>query len=317
MRQNTKFIMIFPTFIFALGAALLLGNAVISVSAQQLFASPEDATKELIRATNARDHSALAAVFGPRLRDFVSGDPVSDAAEFEEFAAKISKSVKFEKVADNKLTLLIGADDWPFAAPLINTGKGWRFDTDAGVEEMINRRIGTNEFLAMNLCQAYVVAQFEYFNGEDWDGDQVSEYAQKISSSPARRDGLYWPTAAEEEDESPLGPLFARAALDGYKASKGTIRSAAPFYGYNFKVLFRQGSSAPGGKFEYVINGNMIAGFALVAYPATWGNSGVMTFIVNQEGRVYEKNLGPRTSVIAEAMTVFDPDASWSLANSR
>lgn len=315
MRGLTKTIKALRRIVMFIGAAFILVNAgTIPVAAQQLFASPEDAVKALSQATKAKDQNGLAAIFGPRIRDFVSGDQVADANEFEEFAARISKSIKFEKVNEQRVTLAIGEEEWPFAAPIIKVGNQWRFDTDAGVEEMLNRRIGMNESFAMSLCQAYAVAQFEYFNGEDWDGDQVSEYAQKISSSAGKHDGLFWETTSVDEEESPLGPLFAFAASDGYRASKGTTRSATPFYGYNFRVLFRQGASAPGGKFNYIINGNMIAGFAMVAYPATWGNSGVMTFIVNQEGRVYEKNLGLRTMAIAEAMTEYNPDVSWSLA---
>lgn len=298
-----------------LGAAFILGSvSSVQVRAQQLFASPEDAVKALTQATKAKDHNALATILGPRIRDFVSGDPVADANQFEEFAANITKSVKFEKANEQRVTLVVGDDEWPFPAPIVRAGSQWKFDTDAGVEEMLNRRIGLNEFFAMNICQAYALAQYEYFNGDDQDGDQVSEYAQRISSSAGMRDGLYWDKTSEDDD-SPLGELFAYAANDGYKAKKGTIQSAAPFYGYNFKVLYRQGPSAPGGKYDYIINGNMIAGFALVAYPATWGNSGVMTFIVNQEGRVYEKNLGPATKTIAEAMTEYDPDVTWSLVD--
>lgn len=298
-------------------AFLVCASATLSFAQtqQQLFASPEDAVKALKAATKAKDRGALAAIFGPRINDFVSGDTVSDANEFEAFSKNLSRSVKFETASDQKVTLVIGEDDWPFAAPLVKTGDKWRFDTDAGIEEIISRRIGANEFDAMYVCQAYAIAQFEYFNGEDQDGDQVSEYAQKVASSAGKRDGLYWERAADDDEDSPLGPLFAYAAKEGYKAKKETVQSAAPFHGYNFKVLFSQGPSAPGGKFGYIINGNMIAGFALVAYPAHWGNSGVMTFMVNQEGRVYEKNLGPRTGAIASAMTEYNPDVTWILSD--
>lgn len=299
-------------------AIVLVTGTAFTVRAQieqQLFASPEDAVSALKAAVKSHDQAALAAMFGPRIRDFVSGDPVLDKTFFEEFARNIARSSKLEKVTEQEYTVLIGEDEWPFSAPIVKAGDKWRFDTDAGVEEMLNRRIGLNEFFAMNLCRTYAVAQFEYFNGDDHDGDQVSEYAQKISSSVGKRDGLYWVKVAEDEDESPLGPLVAYAAADGYSARTGTTQTAAPFYGYNFKVLYGQGPSAPGGKFNYIINGNMIAGFALVAYPATWGNSGIMTFIVNQEGRVYEKNLGPGTKAIAEAMTEYNPDVTWSLVD--
>jgi len=303
------------TLLFAVVFAMGAGLTVRAQAGQQLFASPNDALSALKAAVKSHDQAGLSAMFGPRIRDFVSGDAVMDKAFFEEFARSIDRSSKLEKVSDGEYTVLIGEDEWPFAAPIVKAGDKWRFDTDAGVEELLNRRIGFNEFFAANLCQAYAVAQFEYFNGDDHDGDQVSEYAQKISSSAGKRDGLYWVKAAEDEEESPLGPLVAYAATDGYTARAGTTQTAAPFYGYNFKVLFRQGPSAPGGKFNYIINGNMIAGFALVAYPATWGNSGIMTFIVNQEGRVYEKNLGPGTKAIAEAMTEYNPDVSWSLVD--
>jgi hypothetical protein len=303
------------TLVFAVVIAMGAGLTVRAQAGQQLFASPNDALSALQAAVKSNDQAGISVMFGPRIRDFVSGDAVQDKAFFEEFARNIERSSKLEKVSDGKYTVLVGEDEWPFAAPIVKAGDKWRFDTDAGVEELLNRRIGFNEFFAANLCQAYAVAQFEYFNGDDHDGDQVSEYAQKISSSAGKRDGLYWVKAAEDEEESPLGPLVAYAATDGYTARAGTTQTAAPLYGYNFKVLFSQGPSAPGGKFSYIINGNMIAGFALVAYPATWGNSGIMTFIVNQEGRVYEKNLGPRTKVIAEAMTEYNPDVSWSLVD--
>lgn len=283
--------------------------------AQQLYSSPEDAVSALMSAVKAKDKAALGVIFGPRLKEFLSGDDTADANQFGEFAANLAKSIKFDKANEQKVTLVIGEDDWPFAAPIVRSGSQWKFDTAAGIEELLNRRIGENELVTMLVCQAYAIAQFEYFNGDDQDGDQVSEYAQKIASSAGKRDGLYWPKASDDEEDSPLGELFAYAAAEGYKAGKGTVQTVAPFHGYNFKVLFRQGPSAPGGKFDYIINGNMIAGFALVAYPATWGNSGVMTFIVNQEGRVYQKNLGSQTAAIAGAMTEYNPDVTWSLVD--
>jgi len=293
----------------------LVAFAASSISAQQQFANPDDALKALKDATATKNKTALGTIFGSRLKEFLSGDAVADENDFQEFAGRLSSSAKWEKDSDQKMTLLIGEDEWPFAAPLVKLGERWHFDTAAGIEEIHNRRIGSNELDAMLLCQAYVLAQFEYFNGEDRDGDQVSEYAQKIASAPGKQDGLFWETSANE-DESPLGPLFAYAASEGYKPKRtSTTRTAAPFHGYNFKVLYRQGPSAPGGRYGYVINGNMIAGFALVAYPAGYGNSGVMTFVVNQEGRVYQKDLGSRTSVIAAAMTEYNPDITWSLAD--
>jgi len=282
---------------------------------QQVFSSPQEAVNALEKSVKTRDQIGLATIFGPRIGGILSGDPVADRNGFEEFALNIGESSHLEQIGSDRFIVQIGPDKWPFAVPIVKTGAKWRFDTDAGIEELFNRRIGENEFAAISLCQMYAIAQFEYFNGDDRDGDQVSEYAQKISSSAGRKDGLYWARTSDDEEESPLGPLFAWAAFEGYTAKKGTVQSAAPFHGYRFKVVYRQGPSAPGGRFDYIINGNMIAGFALVAYPATWGNSGVMTFIVNQEGRVYEQNLGPATATIAQAMTEYNPDETWSLVD--
>jgi hypothetical protein len=261
---------------------------------QQLFSSPEEATRALLTATQAKDQSSLARIFGPRIKDLLSGDTVSDANDLSD--------------------LMVGNDEWPFPVSIIKTGDRWRFDTENGVEEVHARRIGGNEIDATVACRAYALAQYDYFNNGDWDGDQVSEYAIRLLSSPGKKDGLYWEVVGDEE-QSPLGPLVARAVDEGYTRKKGTgTQTAAPFHGYYFKILTRQGTSAPGGTYNYIINGNMIAGFALVAYPANWNNSGVMTFVVNQEGRVYEKNLGPRTSQIAAAMTEYNPDSTWVLS---
>jgi hypothetical protein len=297
-------------------AVLVLTGSLMAVSqTQRQFATPEDAVAALKSAVAEKGDTGLLAIFGPQINELGSGDPVADRNHFGEFADKLAKGAKFSKVTDDKMTLLIGDDEWPFAAPVVRADGKWHFDTAAGAEEMISRRIGANEIDAYYVCQAYALAQFEYFNNGDWDGDQVSEYAQKIASSPGKKDGLFWVKDSDDEDDSPLGDLFAYATKEGYKARSGTTQSAAPFHGYNFKVVFAQGASAPGGKFSYIINGNMIAGFALVAYPVNWGNSGVMTFVVNQEGRVYQKNLGPRTGAIAAAMTEYDPDVTWTLAN--
>ncbi len=315
-RINNKVPNVFRVLtVIAVFVTLVCIRTAAHAQTQEEFSSPDDAVNALKAAAKNRNNSAFTAIFGPRISEFSSGDAVADKNSLDWFAENISDSTKLRKINEQKFELLIGEIEWPFAAPIVKAGSQWRFDTEAGVDEMLSRRIGINEFDAARICRAYAIAQFEYFNDSDRDGDQVSEYAQKISSSPGKKDGLYWDKVTDDDDESPLGPLFAFAAEEGYKAQKGTTRSAAPFHGYMFKVLFRQGASAPGGKFSYLINGNMIAGFALVAYPATWGNSGVMTFIVNQEGRVYEKDLGPQTATIAAAMTEYNPDASWSLAD--
>ncbi len=279
----------------------------------KIFPTPQAAVQAMTDATAAKDRAALRDIFGPDLKNLLSGDEVADNNAFEEFARRVAEATKIEKATDAKMTLLIGSEQWPFAIPIVKNGTGWSFDTKAGTEEVLNRRIGKNEIAAVFISQAYALAQWEYFNGDDRDHDQVSEYAQKLLSSPGKQDGLYWETVADDEP-SPLGPLVAYARKEGYtRKNQGTAQSVDPFHGYYFKILTRQGPNAPGGVYNYIINGNMIAGFALVAYPATWGNSGVMTFVVNQEGRVYEKNFGPRTAEIAGAMTEYNPDPSWKL----
>ncbi|HEU0251507.1 MAG TPA: DUF2950 domain-containing protein [Pyrinomonadaceae bacterium] len=298
----------------ALIAIALCGvNVALAQTQQQLFSSPEEATRTLVTATQSKDMASLARIFGPRIKDLLSGDTVSDANDLSDLSAFISERTRLEKESDQKVTLMVGNDEWPFPVSIIKAGDQWRFDTENGVEEVHARRIGGNEIDATLVCKAYALAQYDYFNDGDWDGDQVSEYAIRLLSSAGKKDGLYWEVVGDEE-QSPLGPLVARAADEGYTRKKGTgTQTAAPFHGYYFKILTRQGKSAPGGAYSYIINGNMIAGFALVAYPATWNNSGVMTFVVNQEGRVYEKNLGPRTTQIAAAMTEYNPDSTWSL----
>ena len=281
---------------------------------QTLFPTPEEAMKALVDAARTKDRVALSAIFGPNaMQTLLSGDQVQDNHEMDEFAAAVEKSAKLERVNDAKFTLTLGENNWPFPIPIVKEGSEWRFDTQAGTEEILNRRIGENELSAILTCRAYVLAQWQYFTEEDQDKDGVAEYAQKFVSSPGKRDGLYWETV-EGEKPSPLGSLVAAARAEGYgRRDDGSPPKHAPYHGYYFKILTRQGAYAPGGKYNYIINGNMIAGYALVAYPDKWGSSGVMTFIVNQQGRVYEKNLGPKTAQIAGAMTEYNPDPTWKL----
>src|SRR5579864_3019205 len=290
---------------------------------QQLFSAPDDAAKALTAAAKAKDHAALAAIFGPDYQTLLSDDAVQDNRELEQFDAALDKSAKVEKVSDEKFTLTVGADNWPFPIPIVKQGDQWRFDTRSGMEEILNRRIGENELSAIATCRAYVLAQWEYFTEGDHDNDGVAEYAQHFISTPGQRDGLYWDTA-EGEKPSPMGALVAEARTEGYSAGQGTRRPPVtnktvtprhPYHGYYFRMLKSQGPHAPGGKYNYVINGNMIAGYALIAYPDKWGSSGVMTFIVNQQGRVYQKNLGADTAKIAEGIKEYDPDATWKLVN--
>jgi hypothetical protein len=282
-------------------------------SAQTVFASPEDARQAMITAVEAKDRKALAPIFGPALQDLAPGDPVEEAAEFDHFSQHVAEGVELIKEGEDRAVLQIGAEKWPFPIPLVKKGNGWIFDTKAGREEILTRRIGHNELLAINVCRAVVDAQREYYNMPEPDGDQIPKYAQHLLSRPGKRDGLYWPTMAGQK-ESPLGPLVAKAKEEGYMLPrKEGEQGPRPFHGYFFRILKQQEKSAPGGKFNYVINGNMVAGHALVAYPSRWGVSGVMTFIVNQSGRVYQKNLGPKTGEIAKKMKAYNPDQSWKL----
>jgi hypothetical protein len=304
------------TALFVLTLGLATGATVgAQTPGSKIFPTPQSAVQAVADAAGAKNMAVLREIFGPDFKNLLSGDDVADANAIGEFATHVAEGTKLEKATDAKMTLLLGSEEWPFPIPIVKNGTGWSFDTKAGTEEILNRRIGRNEIAALLVSQAYAIAQYEYFDGDDRDDDQVSEYAQKLISSPGKQDGLYWETAADEEP-SPLGPLVAYARKEGYtKQKQGAAQAANPFHGYYFKILTRQGTSAPGGAYNYIINGNMIAGFALVAYPATWGNSGVMTFVVNQEGRVYEKDLGARTPQIAGAMTEYNPDSSWILAH--
>jgi hypothetical protein len=293
----------------ALMAGLAVPRQMFAAQAER-FATPEEAVKALTAATAARDTNALEAIFGPELRGLVSADAVQASNRFVIFAQRISEKVSLERKSDDRMTLNIGNDAWPFPIPLVRRDGQWSFDTEAGREEILNRRIGMNELGTIRVCHNYVEAQREYA-AQSHDGDEVLQYAQHLRSTPGKHDGLYW--HADEGDEvSPFGPLIAAAHGEGYRHESRIMTDARkPYHGYYFKILTQQGSHAAAGKYNYIINGRMIAGFALVAWPAQWGNSGIMTFIVNQEGRVYEKNLGPKTAKIAGAMTTYDPDPAW------
>lgn len=306
-------------------AAIMLAMATIpsgsfaiqSEPTQRVFNSAEEARQALITAVQAKDHAALRAIFGPASRELGPGDPVEQAAEFDHFARHVQEGVELVKEGEAKAALHIGGNKWPFPVPIVKKGVTWRFDTEAGREEILTRRIGRNELLAINACRAYVEAQREYYTMPEPDGVQIPKYAQHMISRAGKRNGLYWPTSAGEK-ESPLGPLVARAREQGYMQKRNPGESGPrPFHGYYFRILKRQGPSAPGGRFSYVINGNMVAGHALVAYPARWGVSGVMTFIVNQRGRVYQKNLGPKTAEIARKMKSYNPNLSWKLVEEQ
>jgi len=300
--------------IFSLAALTLLpGLAGAAATAQTSFSSPDEARQALVAAVQAKDHAALAAMFGPAQKELEPNDPVEQAAEFEHFAHEVAEAVTLEPQGDQKVIVKIGDEKWPFPIPLVQRGERWIYDTEQGREEILNRRIGHNEVLAINVCKAYVDAQREYYNLAEPDGDQLPKYAQHLISRPGHRNGLYWPTVAGEK-ESPLGPLVAKAKEEGYMLpGKPGADGRRPFHGYYFRILKKQGKSAPGGQFSYLINGNMVAGHALIAYPSRWGVSGVMTFIVNQRGRVYQKNLGPKTAQIVKKLDAYNPDLTWKL----
>ncbi len=281
-------------------------------ASQRLFSSPEDALKALVDAVKAKDRAALDQIFGPAGKDLRSDDKVQAEAEFEEFSKHLAEKTSLVKEGDSKAILYMGNENWPFPIPLVRKGDQWYFDTEAGKEEILNRRIGEDELIAILVCRTYVKAQREY-SLKDWDGDGVLAFAQKLRSDPGKKNGLFWRTGPGDE-VSPFGELVARAWKEGYRKERAAFREeSAPFHGYFFRILKRQGREAPGGKYNYVINGHMVAGFAMVAFPSEWGRSGVMTFIVNQQGKVYQKNLGPDTMRRAEKMKEFNPDKTWTL----
>jgi len=301
--------------IFALvcAAAIALSapdsSAATAKAKQKTFASPEEAVKALVDALKTGDKAELSAIFGPGSESVISsGDNVLDKAERERFLKNYEEKNSLEKKGDDEVILQVGKDDWPLPIPIRKTGSAWSFDTKAGKEEILNRRIGRNELNVIDLLEAYVDAQREYAR-KDWDGDGVYPYAQKIQSTPGKKDGLYW-EVKEGEEESPLGPLAARAAQEGY-TRKPKTEKPSPYYGYYFRILKAQGKHAPGGAYDYVVKGKLILGFGLVAWPAKYGSSGIMTFIVNQEGVVYQKDLGRGTAKAAGAMKRYDPDPTW------
>ena len=302
-------------FAIVAGVMLLAGfhqGAFAAEGRQKTFKSPEEAVKALAEAVKGSDTKKLLAILGPKGKELIlSGDEVADKTGREHFVKAYEEMNKLVNESDTRVILHVGNGDWPFPIPVVKKGEYWLFDTIAGREEILNRRIGRNELNAIQVCLAYVDAQREYVLKER-DGDKVLEYAQRFISRKGEKNGLYW-EAKEGEEQSSLGSLIAKASGEGY-AGKGPGGKRNPYHGYYYRILKSQGKNAPGGEYDYVVNGKMIGGFALVAYPAEYGNSGVMTFIVNQDGMVYEKNLGEDTEKIAPAMKKFDPDKTWKKA---
>jgi len=292
--------------LFSLSMAAFLCTVASIASAQQPFKTPDEAASALVSAAKDGNMKALATVLGPDGDAIVSsGDPVADATTRQNFVAAYDAKHQITMEGDNKAVVVIGPEDFPFAIPIVRKEGMWKFDTAAGREEVLARRIGKNELDAIQACLAYVDAQNDYAE-KDRTGVGANTYAQRIVSSPGKKDGLYWPTSQGEEP-SPLGELIAEATTQGYQVGGGR----APFHGYYFKVLTKQGAAAPGGELEYIVHGKMIGGFALVAFPAQYGNSGVMTFIVNHVGTVFQKDLGPNTAKLAEQISSYNPDKSW------
>lgn len=272
------------------------------------FPTPEAAVDALVEACRNADRAGFRQVFGLDADGVIAADQVQATNELANFHTAYQQRNLLVRETEDRVILEVGTDRWPFPIPIVRGPAGWSFDTAAGREELLNRHIGRNELAALETIRAYVDAQREYAS-RDRDEDGVLEFARHLASPPGTRDGLYWPPD-DDTDVSPLGPLVAQARSEGYRR-RAAAGEREPFHGYYFKILERQGRHAPGGRHGYVINGNMIAGFALVAWPAQYGESGIMTFIVNQQGRILQKDLGSRTSRLAASMTTYDPDATW------
>jgi Protein of unknown function (DUF2950) len=276
----------------------------------RLFASPDEASNALVAVAKSGDQNALLAIFGPDSKEVIfSGDGVQDKNAADAFVAGYGVMHRWRRMPDGAEVLLVGADNFPFPIPLKKNGDGhWFFDTAAGKDEILSRRIGRNELAIIEVCRAVADAQAEYFS-QLHDGETTKQYAVKFISDPGKQNGLYW-ESPKGQPESPLGPLAAFATSEGYKAKPD---AHTPFHGYYFHMLKGQSDKAPGGAKDYVVDGKMVGGFAFVAYPAEYGNSGVMTFIINQDGVLLQKDLGKTTTETATAMTKFDPDSSWIL----
>jgi len=299
----------FAAFCFVCAANAYAAD--LDAGVPRTFASAQDAASALVEAARTDDVSDLVRILGAESREWISsGDAALDRLSLEQFVAAYEQKNSLDQEGEDKAILVIGDDDFPFAFPIVKTDDGWAFDPDQGKEELLDRRIGRNELNTIQVLLAIVDAQYEY--GEaDRDGDGFVEFAAKFGSSPGEHDGLYWPTA-DDEPLSPLGPLVSEAVAKGYGQEE--LGGETPTYqGYLFKPLLRQGPDAPGGARDYVVDGESIAGFAALAYPATYGNSGIMTFMVNQDGVVYQSDLGPETAEKAESIDSFNPGEGWTV----
>jgi DUF2950 family protein len=298
-----------PVLLLTIG---LSGTALgATVSQQKSFPSAEEAVKAAVAAAKNNDDGTLLAIFGSQARDLISsGDPVADKQRRAGFLQAYDEKNRLVTEGENTI-LVIGKQDWPFPIPIVKKGESWIFDTNKGREEILNRRIGDNELYTIQVCLAIVDAQREYAM-KDRDGSGLLQYAQRFRSEPGKKNGLYWETKAGEE-QSPLGPLMAQAQLAGYTGQQQSSgQTAVPYHGYYYRILQAQGKDAPGGAYSYLVKGKMFGGFAVVGYPARYGNSGVMTFIVNHAGKVFQKDLGKNTAAIAQSMKEYNPDSTWA-----
>jgi hypothetical protein len=293
-------------FLFALSLGCSSTPTFAQEPGQQTFASPEDASRAFFAAMQAQDDEAPLRILGPAGKDVLSsGDRVEDADARTGFVVKYQEMHRFVTESNGTVVLVIGAENWPFPIPLVNNHGWWYFATAAGREEIVFRRIGKNELAAMDACRDLVEAQKQYFARPP--ADVSKQFAQKLVSDEGGHNGLYWQGASDESD-SPINPLIAYARQS---LPPDQVGEHVPYNGYMFRILTRQGSHAPGGAKNYVVDGKMSAGFAFVAYPVDYRSSGVMTFIVDASGTIYEKDLGPNTTKLAQAMTVYDPDSTW------
>jgi type II secretory pathway pseudopilin PulG len=294
-----------------LAVVLILSALLIAQqSGQKTFATPEEASQALFAAAQAGDPAALLEIFGPAGSGIVSsGDSVQDNNTRHQFVDKYQEMHRLVQEPNGTTTLYIGAENWPVPVPLVNKAGVWFFDTETGAEDVLFRRIGHNEYAVIDVCHALVDAQNEYYS-QSRDG-RVQQYARAFASDEGQHNGLFWKTAGDEP-ESPIGPLVADAAAEGYRKPEG--EESSPFHGYYFRILTGQGKTAQGGAKSYIVNGAMTGGFAILAYPADYRSSGVMTFIVSQSGVIYQKDLGPKTSEIASALKEYTPDKTWRRA---
>ncbi len=290
-------------------AALAVGNDVLAGSEQKTFTSPAEAAQAFADALSGSDTQTAQAILGPEGEKLLhSGDPVADRRAAQRFIGAYARQHSLEQISEEVVVLHVGEEHWPFPIPIVRKDGAWAFDTAAGAAEILSRRIGRNELDAIQVCLAVVDAQREYA-ATDHDGSEVRAFARRFVSTPGKKDGLYWPSASAEKP-SPLGPLVARATEEGYP-TPGSASRRVPYHGYYYRMLTGQGRDAIGGAYDYLVDSRMVGGFALVAYPARYKVSGIMTFIVNHDGTVYERDLGQDTSELAKTMTTFNPDETW------